>query len=94
MEGLSGKVLTYAISIYLGLFISGFFQSITRDIILPLISPVVSTDGIAKYIVQVGGVKLNVGDVAVQMINLFIAIGIIYFMLPHIKEYVPIAGRR
>ena len=94
MEGISGKILTSAISVYLGLFICEFFRSVTRDIILPLISPVVSTDGIAKYIVQIGGVKLNVGDVAVQVINLLIAVGIVYFMLPHLKEYVPIAGRR
>jgi large-conductance mechanosensitive channel len=94
MGGLPESVIISAISVYLGVFFSGFFNSITRDIILPLISPVISEDGIAKFVVKVGGVKLNVGDVAVQVINLLIAIAIIYFLLPHLKEYVPIAGRR
>jgi large-conductance mechanosensitive channel len=95
MGGLENKILTYSCSIYIGLFITGFFNAFTRDILLPLLSPLASSEaGVSKLVIQFGSIKLNIGDVIVQLINLLIAVSVVYFTLPYLKEYVPIAGRR
>ena len=66
-----------------------------RDLVLPLLSPVASTeDGLSKLVVQLGGIKLNIGDVIVQTLNLVVVFMVVSFLLPYLKEYVPVAGRR
>lgn len=72
-----------------------FFDALTRDLVMPLISPVAPAEnGVSKWIVQLGTIKINIGDLIVQTLNLFVAFGIVYVTLPYIKEYVPVAGRR
>jgi hypothetical protein len=44
--------------------------------------------------VQLGGIKLNIGDVIVQTLNLVVVFMVVSFLLPYLKEYVPVAGRR
>ena len=81
-------------AIYLGVFFAAFFNALIRDILFPLLTPIISVDGISKYVVQIGGVKLNIGDVLSHFVNLITAILIVQYLIPHIKEYVPIVGRR
>jgi hypothetical protein len=62
---------------------------------MPLISPISpSENGVSKWIVQLGTIKINIGDLIVQTVNILVAFGIVYVTLPYIKEYVPVAGRR
>jgi len=94
MGGVENQILVSVAAIHLALFFTGFFNALTRDIVLPLLSVSSVEDGVAKLVVQVGTVKINIGDFMVQTINLSIAIAVVYFTLPHFKEYVAIAGRR
>jgi large-conductance mechanosensitive channel len=95
MAGVEHQVLVIALAIHAGMILTKFFDALTRDLVLPMLSPVASSEeGFAKYIIQIGSVKLNIGDVIVQTMNMLIAFGVVYFTLPYIKEYVPIAGRR
>ena len=94
MGGIENKILVSVVAIHLALFFTGFFNALTRDIVLPLLSLSSVEDGVAKLVIQVGTVKINIGDFMVQSINLVVAIAIVYYTLPHIKEYIPIAGRR
>jgi large-conductance mechanosensitive channel len=95
MTGGENQVLLIALGIHAGLLLTNFFESFTRDIILPMISPLTTVeDGISKLIIQVGTVKLNIGDVIVRTINLLVGFYAVYSLVPLIKEYVPIAGRR
>ena len=89
------QVLTFALAIHAGLILSQFFNAITRDLVLPLLSPLASVEGgVSKLVIPLGTVKLNVGDVLVQTLNLIIAFGVVSLTLPYIKAYVPVAGRR
>ena len=89
------QILTFALGVHAGLILTSFFNALMRDIVLPLLSPLASVEGgVSKLVVQVGGVKLNVGDALVQTLNLVIAFGVVSVLLPYIKEYVPIAGKR
>lgn len=89
------QVLTFALAIYVGTTMTKFFNALIRDLVLPLLSPVASAEGeVAKWVVQFGTVKLNIGDLIVQALNLAIVFMVVSFMLPYLKEYVPVAGRR
>jgi len=89
------QVLTFAVAIYLGTSLMQFFNAVVRDLVLPALSPLASADGgVSKLIIQLGPVKLNIGDVVVQTVNLLIVFAVVSFLLPYLKEYVPVAGRR
>jgi len=89
------QLITFAVAIYVGMSLTKFFNAVIRDIVLPLLSPLASADGdVAKLVVQIGGIKLNIGDLLVQGVNLAIVFMVVSFALPYLKEYVPVAGRR
>jgi large-conductance mechanosensitive channel len=89
------QVVTFAVAIYVGMSLSKFFNSVLRDLVLPLLSPLASAEGdVGKLVIVIGGIKLNVGDLFVQTLNLAIVFAVVSFALPYLKEYVPVAGRR
>jgi len=89
------QVVTFAVAIYVGMSLSKFFNAILRDLVLPLLSPLASAEGdVGKLVIVIGGIKLNVGDLFVQTLNLAIVFAVVSFALPYLKEYVPVAGRR
>lgn len=91
----TNQVLTFAVGMYVGLTLMQFFNALVRDIVLPLLSPIASTEaGVSKLVVNIGGIKLNVGDVIVQFVNLVIVFAVVSYAVPYLKEYVPVAGRR
>ena len=93
--GVENQVLIFALAIYVGSLLTKFFDALTRDIVLPMISPMApSENGVSKWIIQFGTIKLNIGDFIVQTINVLLSFAIVYVTLPYIKEYVPVAGRR
>lgn len=89
------QVLTFALAIYVGSTLMQFFNALVRDIALPLLSPLASAEaGVGKLVVNLWGIKLNVGDVIVQFINLVIVFAVVSYALPYLKTYVPVAGQR
>jgi len=89
------QVLTFAVAIFIGMSLTKFFNALIRDLVLPVLSPLASSEGdVAKLVITVGGIKLNIGDVIVQVLNLGIVFAVVSFALPYLKEYVPVAGRR
>ncbi len=89
------QVLTFAVAIYVGTTLTQFFNALIRDLVLPLLSPLASTEaGIGKLVINVAGIKLNIGDLIVQFLNLLIVLAVISYALPYMKSYVPVAGSR
>jgi large-conductance mechanosensitive channel len=89
------QVMTFAVAIYVGTTLAKFFNAVVRDLVLPLLSPVASAEGeVGKLVIQLGTIKINVGDMIVQSVNLLIVFAVVSFVLPYLKEYVPVAGRR
>lgn len=92
---MSNQVLTFALAIYVGMTLTNFFNALIRDIVLPALSPLASAEaGVGKLVVNIGGVKLNIGDVVIHSLNLVIVFAVVSYALPYLKEYVPVAGRR
>jgi large-conductance mechanosensitive channel len=92
---MTNQVLTFALAIYVGTTLTNFFNALIRDLVLPALSPLASAEaGVGKLVVNVGGIKLNVGDVIVHAVNLVVVFAVVSYALPYLKEYVPVAGRR
>lgn len=95
MDG-STSVLTIAVGLYVGMSLSQFFTAITRDLVTPVLGGLFpgATSTMDKVVIQVGTVKLNVGDAIAATMNLLIAWFVVSTTLPYIRTYAPIGGRR
>jgi large-conductance mechanosensitive channel len=91
-----GSVTTIAIAIYIGAALFKFFDSITRDLVTPVIAGLFpgATNTIDKITVQIGPIKLSIGEAIGATLNLIIAYIVVSTTLPYIKTYAPIGGRR
>lgn len=89
-------ITTFAVAIYIGLALNQFFTSITKDLIAPFIAAIFPTaqQTITSITIQVGPVKLNIGDAIGATLNLFIAYLVVSLTLPYIREYAPLGGRK
>lgn len=90
------SVTAIAIAIYIGAALFRFFDSITRDLVTPVLAGLFpgATQTIDKITVQVGPIKLNIGDAIGATLNLIIAYIVVSATLPYIRTYAPIGGRR
>jgi len=89
-------VMTFAVAIYIGTALSQFFSAITRDLITPVIAGLLpgAEKSLDKIVINLGPVKLNVGDAIGATLNLLIAFFVVSMTLPYIKAYTPVGGRR
>ena len=88
--------MALAVAFYLGFALSSFFGALTRDLITPIISgifPGVQKD-LDKIVVNIGPVKLNIGDAVGATLNLAIAFFVLWVTLPLVRAYSPVGGRR
>jgi large-conductance mechanosensitive channel len=89
-------VMTFAIAIYIGTALSNFFNSLTKEFLLPILGGIfpgaeLTASGLH---VQIGSVPVNIGAVIVATFNLAIAYIVVSFTLPYIRTYAPLGGRR
>jgi large-conductance mechanosensitive channel len=90
------SIVTIAVAIYIGAALFKFFDAITRDLVTPLLAGLLpgATQTIDKITIQLGPVKLSIGDAVGATINLAIAYLVVSVTLPFVKTYAPIGGRR
>lgn len=95
MDG-STSVLTIAVGLYVGMSLSQFFTALTRDLVTPVLAGIFPgvQQSVDKVVIQIGTVKLNVGDAIAATMNLLIAWLVVTTTLPYIRTYAPIGGRR
>ena len=95
MDG-STSVITIAVGLYIGMAMGQFFSAITRDLITPVLAGLFPGVGQTadKLTIQLGSIKLNVGDAIAATMNLAIAYVVVSVTLPYIRTYAPIGGRR
>jgi large-conductance mechanosensitive channel len=93
---MSTDVMVMAVGLYLGFALSQFFTAITRDLITPVIAGVFPgvQQSVDKVVVQVGPVKLNIGDAIGAVMNLAIAFLVVSITMPYVRPYAPMGGRR
>lgn len=90
------SVLTVAVGLYIGITLSQFFTAITRDLITPFLAAIFPgvQASVDKFVVQLGPIKLSIGDAIAATLNLLIAWVVVSMTLPYLKSYAPIGGRR
>ncbi len=89
-----GTITTFAVAIYIGMALSEFFKSITKELVTPLIAAVIpgARESVDKYVINIGPVKINIGELIGATINLIVAYFVVSMTLPYIKEYAPVRG--
>ena len=89
-------VMTFAVAIFLGSAVSQFFTTLSSGLVTPVIGGLFpgAQAGLEKWVVQIGPVKLAVGDVLSATVNFAITILVVYLTLPYIRTYSPIRGGR
>lgn len=90
------NVTTIAVAIYIGAALFSFFGSLTRDLITPIFAGIFpgTSQSLDKITIQVGTVKINIGEFIGATLNLIMAYMVVSLTLPYIKSYAPIGGRR
>jgi large-conductance mechanosensitive channel len=90
----NGTILTFAVAIYVGSALKDFFGAFTKDLVAPFLAALFPTaqQSLDKIVIQVGPVKVNIGDVIGAVLNLAIALFVVSVTLPYIKEYSPVRG--
>lgn len=93
---MNADLTTIAVGLYLGFALSQFFTAITRDLITPVIAGVFPgvQQSVDKVVIQVGPIKLNIGDAIGAVMNLAIAFLVVSMTLPYVRSYAPMGGRR
>ena len=89
-------VMTFAVAIFLGSAVSQFFGTISKELVAPIIGGLFpgAQAGLEKWTVQVGPVKLGLGEALSATVNFVVAIVVVWLTLPYIRAYSPIAGGR
>lgn len=95
MDG-STSVLTIAVGLYVGMSLAQFFTAITRDLVTPILAGIFPgvQSSVGALTIQIGSIKLSVGDAIAATMNLLIAWLVVTTTLPYIRTYAPIGGRR
>ena len=91
-----GTVTTFAVAIYIGMALSEFFKSITKELVTPIVAAFIPgvRESVDKLVVNIGPVKVNIGEVIGATLNLVTAYFVVSMTLPYIKEYAPVSGGR
>jgi large-conductance mechanosensitive channel len=90
----SSLLLTFAVAIFVGGALKDFFQAIITDLVAPffvLFSPD-AKHSVGGLTVDVGPVKLKVGDAIGATVTLVIALFVVAVTLPYLRAYSPIKG--
>jgi large-conductance mechanosensitive channel len=96
MESGAISVTTIAVAIYIGAALFKFFDTITRDLVTPVVAGLFpgASQSLDKITISIGPIKLNIGEVIGATLNLMVAYVVVSVSLPYIKAYAPIGGRR
>ena len=89
-------IMTFAVAIYLGFALSQFFGSLTRDLVTPFVAVLFPgvQHAVGHYVLNIGPIKLSIGDAIGATFNLLIAFAVVSLTLPYIREYAPMGGRK
>lgn len=88
------SILTIAVAIFVGTAITDFFKAINRDLVTPVVAGLVpgSQQSLEKVTVQMGHIKVNIGSAISATLTLIIALFVVAWTLPYLREYSPVRG--
>ena len=89
-------LLTFAVAIFVGSALKDFFQALITDLVTPFLVLFFPSaqQTVGGLVVDIGPVKLKVGDAVAATATLFIALLVVSIAMPWLKEYSPVQGGR
>jgi large-conductance mechanosensitive channel len=87
-------LLTFAVGIFIGGALKDFFQTIISSLVTPFFVLLGSDtkDSVGGLTVDVGPVKLKVGDAISATVTLVVALVVTAAVLPYLRAYSPLQG--
>jgi large-conductance mechanosensitive channel len=87
-------ILTFAVAIFVGGALKDFFNTLTRDLVAPVIAGLLpgAQQSLEKITIQLGPIKFNIGEVISATLTLAIALLVVSYTLPYLREYSPVRG--
>ena len=87
-------ILTFAVAIFVGSALKDFFNTLTRDLVAPFIGALLpgAQQTLEKITIQLGPIKINIGEVISATLTLAIALLVVSYTLPYLREYSPVRG--
>ena len=88
-------LLTFAVAIFVGSALKDFFQSFIANIVMPFLAVFLpGGKGVGDFVLELGPVKLKVGDALAAGGTLVVALFVAALAMPFLKEYSPVQGGR
>jgi len=89
-------LLTFAVAIFVGNALKDFFNAFITNLITPFLVVLFPTaqNTVGGLVVDIGPIKLKVGDAIGAAATLVIALFVAAMAMPYLKEYSPIQGGR
>ena len=88
-------LLTFAVAIFVGSALKDFFQSFIANIVMPFLAVFLpGVKGVGDFVLELGPVKLKVGDALAAGGTLVVALFVAAMAMPFLKEYSPVQGGR
>ena len=90
----SSLLLTFAVAIFVGGALKDFFQAIIADLVAPFLVVLMpdAQHTVGGLTIDVGPVKLKVGDAIGATATLVIALFVVGVTMPYLRAYSPIKG--
>jgi large-conductance mechanosensitive channel len=88
-------LLTFAVAIFVGSALKDFFQSFIANIVMPFLAVFLpGVKGVGDFVLELGPIKLKVGDALAAGGTLVVALFVAAMAMPFLKEYSPVQGGR
>lgn len=82
---------------YLGGALSKFFESLSKDIVVPILAPVTAAGkGLTEFTIRLGTIELKVGEFLGEFVSLVISLFLVVTTVGVLKSYVlpAVGGKR
>ena len=90
-------LLTFAVAIFVGNALKDFFNAFITNLVMPflvLFFPSAAQKSVGDFVIELGPVKLKVGDALAAGGTLVVALFVAAIAMPWLKEYSPVQGGR
>ena len=88
-------LLTFAVAIFVGNALKDFFNALIANIVMPFLAVFLpSVKGVGDFVLEIGPIKLKVGDALAAGGTLVVALFVAALAMPYLKEYSPVQGGR
>ena len=80
-------ILLLVVGFYLGTILTDLLKTFTKDIVIPLLSPLIAKDRAKDMDVKFFGATLEVGDFLFELMNAFVSVILVVLFVKVLRRY-------